>query len=486
MKRHILKCATDQNEKQHLISEMSNNRQHVKSKNAIDSWCCKMCDGYYQYPKSHLKKIHPHIQFTGRLWKNYYTTLPEQNENYQTDFEINLNSFCKDYLLNPKFSSLDLATNADANKSMKRYRNQARETLLFASRKENPTEEDIVKGTAYLCDAFPDYQFEKKFKAGNVKAKLTSFQHYLHFVDMKVRMDMSPVRVSDLSLAFKLVQNTIKSLKGRVKMRDSEVAVERSKFFWSVDNNTKWEKDPTTVKSETLLDNPYEVGKSKSNFVLARNHIQIKIAKENGKRNLELAMLEISQTIEPECVSSVNNIGELQYVIYNRQFKNKKAGGISKICLNKKLMTQLLDYISIIRPNFESTNSKNRVFITCRGDPVSAESMSKNWKVFQSFYDGHGSTTNQNFRQQFGRLANEYGNDSQRRHAMDQQDHSEATATRYYEQNPQVSIEAVGQNKYFHEEASKRDDINKIARKSQDGEKIKIKMAKIQKGSNNE
>lgn len=482
MKRHVLHCANNESEGREIISAMCKKRQNLKSLNRIDSYCCKICKGFYQFPRSHLKKIHSN---TEGLWKNYFIELRLTKKDLDSEFEKNLHNFGNDYLLNPQFSSLDLASNANEKRSMKQYKNKARELLIFAAKNESPTDINIVKGTSYLCEAFPRDQYEKNFKAGSTKSKLTAFQHYLQYVDFKVKMDKSQVREKDLELALKLVKNTIKSLKGRVKMRDSEVAVQRSKFFWSTDHEAQWKEDPKTLEAENLLTNPLQVGQDKSKFTLARNHLQIKIAKTNGKRNLEIAMLEISQTLEPDCVIRVNEEGDLQYVIYNTQFKNKKAGGISKLTLDQSLMTQLLDFISIIRPNFKTMASKDRVFITQHGHPISENSVSKTWQQFQRFYDGQGLTSNMNFRQQFGRIANEFGTDLQRRHTMDQQDHSEATCSRYYEQNPQTSISAVRQNQQFQEEASRKDAQIKVARKNKDGQIIKDRMDSIKKGTHN-
>lgn len=481
MRRHSLKCSKDEGEGGKTFSQIEKRRQNKKSLTKISSWCCKLCDGYYQYPRAHLKKIHCHID--GTLWKNYFIALRLTKEDLESSFEINLQKFGTDYLLNPQYSSLDLASNANERRSMTQYQNKARETLLFASRNQDQSEMAIVKGTSFLCERFPKDQYGKNIKAGTIKSKLTAFQHYLHFIDIKIRIGESQVKEKDLDLAFKLIANTIKSLKGRVKMRDSEVAVQRSKFFWSAQHEANWKQDPKFKEAEQLLNNPHEVGQDRSRFILARNHLQIKIAKENGKRNLELAMLEISQTLEPNSISTVNAKGELQYVIYNSHYKNKKAGGISKLTLDKSLMTQLLDFIGIIRPKFETMASNKKVFITQSGDPLSESSVSRTWNFFQKFYDGEGTCTNQNFRQQFGRIANEFGTDVERRHAMDQQDHTEATTSRYYEQNSQVSVNAVCQNKKFNEEASRRDTIIKEARKKPDGQKIKHKMDNIKKGT---
>ena len=199
----------------------------------------------------------------------------------------------------------------------------------------------------------------------------------------------------------------------------------------------------------------------------------------NGKRNLELATMKKEQITEPNCVSMLNKDGKLDYVIVNNEFKTKKAGGICKITLDEKLMKQLLDFYKIIRPKFATVDSKNFVWLNSNGSPFSAESMSRVWSNLNQFYDGHGSTTNQNFRQQFGRNANVFGSDKERRHAMDQQDHGEGTTSRYYEQSAAVSVSAVNVNKEFQEKANILERKRREAQETM-GREIQEKMKQLE------
>ena len=105
--------------------------------------------------------------------------------------------------------------------------------------------------------------------------------------------------------------------------------------------------------------------------------------------------------------------------------------------------------------------------------------MSRLWTSLNDFHEGLGKTSNQNFRFMFGKLANEFGSSKQRRISSDQQDHSEATTSSYYEQCHQTSISAVEQNQDFNEEANKKERLTQAAREGEEGSSIRNKMKSI-------
>ena len=79
----------------------------------------------------------------------------------------------------------------------------------------------------------------------------------------------------------------------------------------------------------------------------------------------------------------------------------------------------------------------------------------------------------------YGKLANEYGNSKERRISSDQQDHSEATTARYYEQSCSTSIKAVAQNEKFHQESNLKEKLTQAAREDEDGLDVRQKMKTI-------
>jgi hypothetical protein len=477
VKRHMLKCIRSEQERNTPFSNSKVNKQDKRTLTNIKSWQCLICRAFYMFPKSHSKNFHSK-DYDQESWKNFFSN-PITPKTAQTEIDKKMQDFENNYLLNPKASALDLKANSNWQRTVQCYKNRAKETIIYATGKLDPTIEDILQGVSHLCDSFPEDQVGKHFKEGTVKNKLVSFQHYLIHIEFQVKCKNITLDKTELSNSLKCVQNTIKSLRGRIKMRDSVVAMQRSRFFWSEKDEERWLNDPQTIQAEKLLNSPQDVGKDKSKFVMARNQLILKISKRNGKRNLEMCSMKIEHTVEPNCRSGLNNRGQLEWVLYNQEVKTKKSGGISKISLDKGLMEQLLNYIQVIRPNFKSSKSANSVFTSQRGNPFSPESMSSLWNSLMKFYEGPGRTSNQNFRQMFGRLANEYGSSKQRRISSDQQDHSEATTSQYYEQNYATSISAVNQNEEFNKKANQKEMLTQAAREGEEGVAIRKKMKSI-------
>ena len=462
-------------ERNSYIENLSSIKQNKKSRLNSKCWQCKICEGYYMYPRSHFQKFHKDQLGD---YKTYFFNADQFNQN-KTQLDCKIEAFETEYLRNPRVSGMDNQVNTNGNRDIQSHKNRLRETIQFATKNNDPSDVEILEGVNHLCDDFLTDQLNKKFKAGTVKNKLISFQHYLNFLSFKIKRNESTLKSNDLSLATESVKNTIKSLKSRIKMNDSQVAIERSKFFWNQSHEKSWIEDPKTIEAERYLNHPEEVGDNKTKFVKARNHLLLKLSKMNGKRNLEIATMKIDDAIEPNCVSCINDEGKLEYVIYNNEVKTKKSGGISKITLDEKLMNQTLSFIQIIRPKFTTDASQRNIFITTTGTKFSACSMSKLFKTLEPYYTGVGKTTNQNFRFAFGSLANEFGSSKDRRIMCDQQDHSESTMAKFYEQNPQTSIKAVNKHKQFMKDASEKEMRKNEAEKTESASNIKKKMGNI-------
>ena len=468
-------CIKNPAERQNAISKLPVNRQNKKSLDQLKSSKCRLCSGYYMYPKRHFRKHHSDQKGE---WKVYFCKSDDFNQN-ETELDRKLNSFTKDYLLNPRASALDIESNSNSKRNIQGYKNRLKETIIFCTKKNNPTDDEIINGTKFLCDNFLNDQNQKGFKVGTTKNKLTAHKHYLTYLDFQVKRNIIGINTKDLSNSIQEVENTLRSLKGRINMNDSQTAVKRSKFFWSSKHEQSWRDDPKSIEAEKLLNNPELVENNKNKFVQARNHLLLKIARKNGKRNLEVSTLKIEHSVEPNAMSGLNENGELEWVLYNENVKTKKKGGISKITLDQVLMTQLLSFISTIRPKFSTSESGDNIFITFTGKKFLADSMSKIYNTFNIHYDGIGKPTNQNFRHHFGKIANQFGTTKQRRICSDQQDHSENTASKYYEQCAELSINAVNQNTEFEKAANTSENLKRSREETESATNIRKKMKAI-------
>ena len=476
MRRHINSCFTNEVDKLvfwNKIKGVKQNKQSLKSEN---SYKCQLCPAVVLYPRDHFKR-HRQEGESCLNWRNFFQKKSIEKDSTDNSLSTKIEKFAKNYLMNPKVSGLDLETNFDLEKSVKEYKRRVEETILFATGKEVCSDQEIVEGTEHLCDDFPNQQYQKNFTSSCVKAKLTAFQHYLHYVYFLVKSKKSSVCEDNLKLAQEMVANVLSSLKGRVKMRDSFVQERRSHFLWTDEHEHNWENSDETKECEHYLDNPNEI--TSKTFVNTRNHLILKIAKPNCKRNMEVSTMLIEHLKKPHCRQGLNAQGELEYVISNQNFKNKKAGGICKITINPKTMKQLLKFTSVVRPKFKTVDSLNYVWISKFGSPLSTQSMSKIWDRLTKYYDGEGKPTSQNFRQQFGRQAGEFGTDSERRQALDQENHTEATGSRYYEQNIQTSVNAVEQNIKFQRKESVRECLKKKEMKKREHQQIEELMEEL-------
>ena len=474
LKRHMDSCYSNEEDKLQYWNQIKNIKTHQKTLNSVNSYECKLCPAVVLYPREHLKK-HRQAGESVNDWKNFFCQKSFETESKEDSLNIKLENFARNYLQDPKVSSLDLETNFDTQKSIKEYLSRAKETIEFATGKKNCTDQEIVDGTEHLCDQFSSNQYGKNFTTSCIKTKITAFQHYLHYLNFLVKSKKSSV--CGINLALEMLANFLSSLKGKIKMRDSEVAEGRSRFLWTEEHDYNWKNAEETKECERYLDSPDEV--TKKNFVQARNHLILKIAKPNAKRNLEVSTLLLEHLKKPKCRQGLNAQGELEYVITNPQFKNKKAGGICKITIDTKTMKQLLKFTSVVRPKFKTNESLDYVWITRIGKPLSSQSMSRIWDRLIPYYDGEGKPTSQNFRQQFGRQAGEYGTDSERRQALDQENHTEATGSRYYEQNIQTSVNAVEQNREFQRKESARDSLKKKEMKKVEHQEIEELMDEL-------
>ena len=69
-------------------------------------------------------------------WKNFFCQKSFETESKEDSLNIKLENFARNYLQDPKVSSLDLETNFDTQKSIKEYVSRAKETIEFATGKK--------------------------------------------------------------------------------------------------------------------------------------------------------------------------------------------------------------------------------------------------------------------------------------------------------------------------------------------------------------
>ena len=124
-------CIKNPAERQNAISKLPVNRQNKKSLDQLKSSKCRLCSGYYMYPKRHFRKHHSDQKGE---WKVYFCKSDEFNQN-ETELDRKLNSFTKDYLLNPRASALDIESNSNSKRNIQGYKNRLKETIIFCTKK---------------------------------------------------------------------------------------------------------------------------------------------------------------------------------------------------------------------------------------------------------------------------------------------------------------------------------------------------------------